>query len=135
MKLPASRRPADPLQPYLRGVFTGMQNKWWVDEFYAWLVVRPYKVVSHFLADTLEERVWHDWFHDTVIVKSFRWFTRFLAQPVDQGLIDGIANGLATVSQALARSIRRLQNGFVRSYALWILAGMVIILGYLVLRR
>ncbi len=132
-KLPAARRPVDPLQPYLRGVFTGMQHKWWVDEFYDWLIVRPYGAVSSFLAQTVEERFWHDWVHNTGIVKSFRWFTHFLAQPVDLGIIDGFANGLAAVSQRLALSMRRMQNGFVRSYALWVFAGMVIILGYLIL--
>jgi NADH-quinone oxidoreductase subunit L len=131
---PTTRRPVDPLQPYLRGFFTGMQNKWWVDELYTRLFVRPYMVVSNFLSQTVEERFWHDWFHDTGIVKSFRWFTHFLAEPIDLGIIDGIANGLATVFQGLASAMRRLQNGFVRSYALWVLAGMVIILGYLILR-
>jgi NADH-quinone oxidoreductase subunit L len=133
-RLPTTRRPVDPLQPYLRGFFTGMQHSWWVDELYTRLFVRPYVVVSNFLSQTVEERFWHDWFHDTGIVTSFRWFTHFLAEPVDLGIIDGIANGLATVFQGLASAMRRLQNGFVRSYALWVLAGMVVILGYLILR-
>jgi NADH-quinone oxidoreductase subunit L len=133
-KLPAARRPVDPVQPYLGAVFTGMQHKWWVDEFYEWLILRPYVRLSRFLSQEVEERFWHDWFHDTALAKSYRRVTRFLAYPVDLGIIDGIANGLAAVSQRLAAAMRRIQNGFVRSYAMWVFAGLVVIVGYLVFR-
>jgi NADH-quinone oxidoreductase subunit L len=133
-KLPVARRPVDPVQPYLGPVFTGMQHKWWVDELYDRLILHPYVVLSHFLSQVVEERFWHDWFHDTVIGKGYHWLTSFLANPVDLGIIDGIANGLAVIFQRLAASMRRIQNGFVRSYALWVFAGMVIIIGYLIFR-
>ena len=133
-KLPAARRPVDPVQPYLGAVFTGMQHKWWVDEFYDWLILRPYASLSRFLSQVVEERFWHDWFHDTALAKSFRWVTGFLAHPVDMGIIDGIGNGLAAGSQRLAAAMRRMQNGFVRSYAMWVFAGMVVIISYLIFR-
>ena len=34
----------------------------------------------------------------------------------------------------LAAAMRRIQNGFVRSYAMWVFAGLVVILGYLIFR-
>ena len=128
------QRPVDPLQPYLGRIFTGMQHKWWVDEFYDWLILRRYVSLSNFLAQVVDERFWHDWFHDTLLAQSYRRLARFLAQPVDLGIIDGFANGLAAVSQRLAVSMRRFQNGFVRSYAMWVFVGMVVILGYLIFR-
>ena len=128
------QRPVDPLQPYLGRIFTGIQHKWWVDEFYDWLILRRYVSLSNFLAQVVDERFWHDWFHDTVLAQSFRRSARFLAQPVDLGIIDGFANGLAAVSQRLAVSMRRFQNGFVRSYAMWVFVGMIVILGYLIFR-
>jgi NADH-quinone oxidoreductase subunit L len=133
-KLPAARRPADPIQPYLGAVFTGMQHKWWVDEFYEWLILRPYARLSRFLSQVVEERFWHDWFHDTALAKSFRRVTGFLANPVDLGIIDGFANGLAAGTQRLAAAMRRMQNGFVRSYAMWVFAGLVVIISYLIFR-
>jgi NADH-quinone oxidoreductase subunit L len=132
--LPIARRPVDPVQPYLRFVFTGMRNKWWVDEFYDWLILRRFVALSYFLADVVDWRFWHDWFHDTAIAASFRRSARFLAEPIDLGIIDGCANGLARISQRLASAMRRLQTGYVRSYALWVFVGMVVILGYLILR-
>ena len=37
-------------------------------------------------------------------------------------------------SQSLAATLRKVQNGFVRSYALSILLGVVFILGYLIFK-
>jgi NADH-quinone oxidoreductase subunit L len=51
---------------------------------------------------------------------------------IDLGIIDGFANGLATVTQGLASRARRLQTGFVRNYALAVFVGVVVILGYLI---
>ncbi len=95
----------DPLKQALGPVYTGMERKWWVDELYQKIIISPYQSLA-----------------------------RFLALPVDQGIIDGIANGLARLTAAFANAWRKLQNGFVRRYALTILVGVVLILAYLVLR-
>ena len=122
----------DPLKARLGGVFDWMADKWRVDEFYDWLIVRPYKRFAAFLADTIDWKFWHDWLHDSAIANSFRGFARFLANPVDLGLIDGIANGLAATASGLGRGLSFLQTGFVRNYALVTFLGVVIMLGYLV---
>jgi len=132
--LPEAKRPDDPLRPVMRGVFTVLEQKYWVDEFYWAVFVNPYIAISKFLADVIDWRFWHDWFHDIVIVRSFNVLTRLLSIQVDLGVIDRIANGLAEVTQALARQMRRLQTGYVRNYALSIFLGVVVILGYLILR-
>lgn len=95
----------DPLARYLGGLFTAVHNKWWVDELYQAVVVRPYQRLAE-----------------------------FLAQPVDVGLIDGIANGLGVVSRSIAEQLRRFENGYVRSYALTILVGVAVIMAYLFFR-
>ena len=96
------------------------------------MIVNPYVALSKFLADTIDWRFWHDWFHDQVIARGFRGLSRLLAVPIDLGIIDGAANGLATVTQGLARALRRLQTGYVRNYALSIFLGVILILGYLI---
>jgi NADH-quinone oxidoreductase subunit L len=91
----------DPLATRLGGVFKGMANKWWVDETYQAAFIRPFEKFSDFMAD-----------------------------PVDLGVIDGIGNGLGSLTRSLSAWWSRLQNGFVRTYALTILFGVVAILGY-----
>ncbi len=49
----------------------------------------------------------------------------------DSGLVDGGVTGLASLVGATSSRVRRLQNGFARSYALTMLAGVVAILGVL----
>lgn len=95
----------DPLEGYLGGVFRGMQHKWWVDELYGAVIVRPYQALA-----------------------------RFLTQPVDLGVIDGVVNGLGSLARSLAQAGSRLQNGFVRSYVLFVLLGVVAMMTYLVFK-
>jgi len=124
----------DPLRPILGGVFTVLENKYWIDELYWALILNPYIALSKFLADVVDWRFWHDWFHDQVIARGYRMLTRILAVQVDLGIIDGIANGLASIVQRIAGRLRRVQTGYVRNYALIVLLGLVIILGYLIIR-
>ncbi len=124
----------DPLQKALGFIFTGMNNKWYIDEIYDFLIVRPYQWLARFLAETIDWKFWHDWFHDKGIAASFKRIARFLANPIDLGVIDGIANGLARLAQGSAAALSVLQTGFVRNYALAVFMGVVVILGYLIIR-
>jgi NADH-quinone oxidoreductase subunit L len=81
-----------------------LERKWWVDEIYQAILLTPYTEIS-----------------------------RFLAENFDQGLIDGIVNGMGWLAAGTARLWGTLQNGFVRRYALSIVAGVVVILAYLLL--
>lgn len=129
---PLEAKQPDPLKAKLGFVFTGMENKWWVDEFYGWLIVRPYKRAAAFLADKVDWAFWHDWVHDSLIARGFQNLAHFLANPVDLGVINGIANGLATTAVGLGKGLSLLQTGFVRNYALVTFLGVVVILGYLI---
>jgi NADH-quinone oxidoreductase subunit L len=131
--MPAAKLPDDPLRPMLGPVFSLLEHKYWVDELYWTVILNPYIAVSRFLADTIDWRFWHNWFHDIVIARSFRWLTRVLSVQVDLGFIDAIANWLGRSTQALAGRMRRLQTGYVRTYALSVFIGVVIILGYLII--
>ena len=125
----------DPLKKPLGFLFTGMENKWFVDEGYFAVIINPYKKLSYFLADVIDWRFWHDWFHETVIAGTYNWVSNIaLNQYADQRGIDAFANGLGSFTQWLSATARKLQNGFVRSYALSVLLGVVLILGYLILK-
>jgi NADH-quinone oxidoreductase subunit L len=125
----------DPLKKSLGGFFTGAENKWWVDEIYQAPIVTPFTKLSYFLADVIDWRFWHDWFHETVIAGTYNWVSQIaLNRYADQQGIDAVANGLGTWTQAFSTMLRKVQNGFVRSYALSVLLGVVFILGYLILK-
>jgi NADH-quinone oxidoreductase subunit L len=56
---------------------------------------------------------------------------RLLWKGMDTTLIDGAVNRTATITGAVAELLRPLQTGFVRQYALLVLAGAVALIGYL----
>jgi len=131
---PLSKGQADPLKRILGPVYTVWENKYWVDETYWKFILTPYTKISQILAELIDWDIWHDWFHDTVIAGTFKWITQFAAIRIDLGIIDGFANGLATGTQTLSNGLRRLQTGFVRNYALSVFIGVVVILGYLIIK-
>jgi NADH-quinone oxidoreductase subunit L len=79
----------------------------------------------------------HAWYYDEAI-------TAFVGGPgeaafdgvaaFDRNVIDGAVNGVATSVQGTGRILRLAQSGFVRSYALGITAGVVVVLGYFLTR-
>ena len=132
--MPAADRPDDPLRPVLGPVFTLLENKYWVDEIYWALFVNPYINLSRFLADVIDWRFWHDWFHDKVLARSFNLFTWWTAWEFDLKVIDGIANWLGNTTISMGDSLRRIQTGYVRNYALAVFAGVVAIVTFILLR-
>jgi NADH-quinone oxidoreductase subunit L len=84
-------------------IYDLVYNKYYVDEIYDAAVVEPIKNGSDFL--------WHG---------------------VDETVIDGAVNGSATTVGWLSSHLRKLETGFVQSYALAILIGAVLVTGYLI---
>jgi NADH-quinone oxidoreductase subunit L len=125
----------DPLKKMFGPIFAILENKYWVDEGYWAVFVDRYIDLAHFLAQTIDWRFWHDWAHESVIANNFKRLARFLANPVDLGIVDRlISRWPADFTQWLSKKLRPIQNGFVRSYALSVLLGVVLILGYLLLK-
>jgi NADH-quinone oxidoreductase subunit L len=75
-----------------------------------------------------------DWLYDRIIVRPLFALCGFLAGAVDQGIIDGVVNGVGRLVTLWAAGMRRLQTGYVVNYALTMLAGAVIIVGFLLVR-
>jgi NADH-quinone oxidoreductase subunit L len=63
-----------------------------------------------------------------------RMGANMLAFVMDSRVVDGVVNGTAGFMGLSGRALRRVQNGYVRSYALGIGTGLVIILAYLTFR-
>jgi NADH-quinone oxidoreductase subunit L len=126
---------ADPLKKFLGPVFTGMEHKWFVDEGYKALFIDRYADIARFTANVIDGRFWHDWFHEKVIVGTYNFLSNIaLDRYVDQRGIDALVNDVGKWTKEASASVRRLQNGFVRSYALAVLVGVVAMLGYLLFK-
>ena len=67
----------------------------------------------------------HSYFHDSVIKKGYDGIGRLLAQPVDKGIIDGAVNGVGALVRLFSGRLRGVQTGYVRTYAVALLLGVV----------
>ncbi len=56
--------------------------------------------------------------------------TRTLWRAIDVRVLDGLVNALGLIVRGWSTMLRRTQSGSVRVYAVWIVAGVVALLGY-----
>ncbi len=88
----------------LGGLYTAVANKYYVDELYALLFVKP-------LVDGSTTILWHG---------------------VDQGVIDATVNNSADSARHVSDELRHMQSGNLRSYAGWVAAGGALVIAYMV---
>ena len=78
--------------------------------------------------------LYHKWYidelSDLVIIRPFQWLARFSWRFFDHGVIDGaLVNGVAYTTRFGGWVISRFQTGYVGTYVLIIVVGVLIILG------
>ena len=122
----------DPLRK-LGFVFKTLNHKYWIDELYDRVLVRPFGWLSNFLADAIDWRFLHNWVHERAIRDTFLKITDFLANPIDKLVIDGAVNGTGRLVARASGGLRKMQTGYVRNYALVMLGGVVLVLAWFAL--
>ncbi|MGW2863512.1 NADH-quinone oxidoreductase subunit L [Streptomyces sp. NPDC001205] len=75
-----------------------------------------------------------DDFNHVVLVRGGEHLTRSLVY-LDHSLVDGVVNGTAASVGGLSGRLRKLQNGFARSYAVSMFGGAVVIIAATLLMR
>ncbi|MBI3944903.1 MAG: NADH-quinone oxidoreductase subunit L [Armatimonadetes bacterium] len=81
------------------------------------------------------EDKWHiEAIYHAVFVRGGTALARFLAGPVDQGGVDRAVNGVAGAVGKVGTGLSRAQTGLVRSYAMSILAGAILVVAYFAFR-
>lgn len=132
---PNTKDGKDPLaaNPDTGAIWSLANARMYWDETYYRLFEGPFNRLSVFLADTLDWRFWHDYVHNVVIAKGFNAIGNLLSQPVDLGLIDGAVNGVGRLVNWFSGRLRRVQTGYVRTYAITLLLGVVFVIIVLLL--
>jgi NADH-quinone oxidoreductase subunit L len=91
------------LKQQFASIYRVLENKWYVDEIYNAIFVRPIQLLS--------QGIW---------------------KGIDVGVIDRIVVGFGRVSEWTGQTVRILQTGSIQVYAFMLLIGLVITAGYLV---
>ena len=79
-------------------------NKWYFDEIYDMILVKPTKKLGDFL-----------------------W------KIIDMKIVDGLPNGAAAFCKVMAGRISKLQTGYLYSYSMWMVLGLISLLLFLIL--
>jgi NADH-quinone oxidoreductase subunit L len=87
------------------------------------------------LRRVLENKYFFDWFNENVIARGARLLGFGLWRGGDQALIDGaLVNGSAATVGVLASFARRLQTGYLYTYAFWMVIGLAVLVGWFLSR-
>jgi NADH-quinone oxidoreductase subunit L len=79
----------------------------------------------------LSEKYYFDWFNENVLAVLTRGVGVGLWKGGDQGLIDGaMVNGTAEGVGWFGGVLRRVQSGYLYSYAFWMVIGLAVLLGW-----
>jgi NADH-quinone oxidoreductase subunit L len=83
----------------------------------------------------LVNKYYFDWFNENVIVPLTRGTGSLLWRDGDQAVIDGVmVNGSVSAIGWIARRMRLVQSGLLYSYAFWMIIGLVVLLGWFLVR-
>ena len=107
-----------------RPIYRLLLNKWWFDELYDFLFVRPVLLLSRIVAGI--DRRWIDGLVDGTAWLT-AWFSRWGDRWIDTGIVDGLANLTARWTYNVGLSFRHVQTGRVRQYVMFIVLGTVAI--------
>ncbi len=94
----------DRITARIHGIYTMVAHKYYVDEGYSLLLIKPLLALSKYV-------FWRG---------------------VDQQIIDGTVNGAASASRSIGNGLRQMQSGNIRSYAAWVAAGGVAVIAYMI---
>lgn len=89
----------------IKSIYTLIAHKYYVDEMYNKIIIQPFIKLSDFF-----------------------W------KIIDTNIIDGAANGSASMMGRFSQYLKRIQTGYVQSYALSFLVGVILIVGFFLFR-
>jgi NADH-quinone oxidoreductase subunit L len=83
------------------------------------------------LRRVLDNKYYFDWFNENILARLSRGIGTLLWNAGDKAIIDGVlVNGSAWLVGRLAGIVRRVQTGFLYSYAFWMVIGLALLLGW-----
>jgi len=121
----------DPLKKPLGPVYTLLENKYYFDELYDFIVVQPSKWVAK-----------QCYRFDQVVVDAIvnavgrfgRWLSSWLWKFIDNPIVDGAVNGVGKVTAWCGEFMRATQTGKVQNYLLVAAVTIVLLLALFIMR-
>ncbi len=115
-----SSDPEDARQQFPR-IYLFLYHKWWFDELYHLVFVRPVMFVSRMTADLDRKGI------DGLTDSLARWTTAISSADdwIDRIFVDGLVNGIARWAYGIGLRLRNVETGNLRQYVMFIVVGTV----------
>ncbi len=121
----------DPLEarnPALQPVIGLSAAKLYWDESYFRFIIYPFQRMARFLANVVDWRFWHDFVHEIIIFRGFQGIAAIASQPIDRVVVDGGFMGFARGIRNIGGQLRKIQTGYVRTYAFSLIVGVLFVI-------
>ena len=115
---------------FMHGLYTFLYNRWYINAIYYRVFVNPALAASSWLSEKFDYR---GLFRINNAGPVLGVYISTAGNWVDVNIVDGAANGIASVGQKLSRAIRRLQTGIVEEYAQVFALGLLLLVVLLLL--
>jgi NADH-quinone oxidoreductase subunit L len=122
---PLSAGQVDPVRSLLGPIYTLLENKYYIDEFYDWAFVKP----THWIGEKLVFNIMDRGILDGIIhaVAFGAMGTGQASATAEKYIIDTPPNKLADFTRWVGRGLRYIQTGSIQTYLLYTLLAMVLV--------
>jgi NADH-quinone oxidoreductase subunit L len=110
---------------FMHSLYKFLENRWYINAVYYKAFVNAPIAASNWLGNTFEL---HVLFRVNDLGRAIGVSLSTAGNWMDAHVVDGIANGISTVGQALSRAARRIQSGVTEQYVTVLALGIVILL-------
>jgi NADH-quinone oxidoreductase subunit L len=113
----------EPLRPAGAALYRLAANKYYIDELYGAVIIRPFFALTRGLSRVDQKIV------DGAVngAGSLGWLFGQWKDRIDRRVVDGFVNGLAYLTRGLGIGLRWLQTGIVQHYLLVVVAAVAIV--------
>jgi len=108
----------------LKPFYLAALNKFWLDEIYAFVIVKPFRWLARFLF-RVDENVVDRLVNETGIA-TVR--TSTIKGWIDQYIVDGLVNLIGGITKLSSILLKRIQTGFIQHYMLVLFTGVLIMI-------
>lgn len=115
----------DPLKTRLGGVYRAMQNKYWIDELYEKIFIRPAKWLAETFTSLWMDKVVLDGILHG-IGRLGLWFGDIIRTYFDMPVINGAGNGISNATRTLGSRLRVIQTGRIQQYMITAILVMIV---------
>jgi hypothetical protein len=113
---------------FMHGLYTFLEKRWYINALYYKVFVDAPLAASRWLSESFDLR---GMFRVNEAGSALGVYLSSAGNWVDVKIVDGTANGFASVGQSLSRAFRKIQTGIVEQYAQVFAIGMLLLVLFL----